>query len=94
MLLDLDEAIRLEEQHNAFERERRARAEARRQKMTMPSRYSGRFKTQAEYEAAVWHFMSYKPSESDMEDDDDDYDDPENEGVCSLLAQAVLYADT
>lgn len=83
-MLDLDEAIALEDQHNAFEQERRAHAEARREKMVMPSRHdaAGRFKTREEYEAAVWRFMNYKPTDSDMEgDDDEDYEDPEDEGI-------------
>lgn len=87
--MDIDEAIALEEQHNAFEQERRARAEARREKMTMPSRQAGpgRFQTREEYEAAVWRFMSHKPTDSDMEggdDEDDDYEDPD-EGIYAPL---------
>lgn len=85
-MMDIDEAIALEEQRNAFDRERRAKAEARRQKLTMPSRQSGpgRFATQEEFEKAMWAFMNQKPSESDL-DDDDDYEDPEDEGVYFLL---------
>ena len=86
--MDIDEAIALEEQHNAFEQERRTKAETRRQKLTMPSRQSGpgRFTTQEEFEKAMWAFMNHKPSDSDMEDDDDDddeYDDPDDEGASS-----------
>ena len=74
--MDMDEAIALEEQHNAFEQERRAKAEARRQKLTMPSRQDpGRFATQEEIEKAMWAFMNHKPSDSDLEDLEDSDDE-------------------
>ena len=89
--MDIDEAIALEEQHNAFEQERRAKAEARRQKLTMPTRHSGpgRFATQEEFEKAMWAFMNHKPTDSDMEDDDEEYVSKSSKSQLSIAYERV-----
>jgi hypothetical protein len=89
-IMDLDEAIALEEQHNAFQREHRALKEARRERLTMPTRNvndgSGRILSREEYESKVRAFMSYKPTDSDLEGEDEDDEDPDDEGTAELVS--------
>ena len=93
--------MELEQKHNAEEKARRERAEARRQKLTMPKPQlgPGMAQTREEYEAKVWAFMNYKPSESDLEDFDEDeddedpaswFDDEEDDGI---KGQDIVYPD-
>lgn len=102
--ISLQEAIAIEEQQNAIERERRERAEARREKQAMPSRRtsSGRTLTREEYEAKVWAFMSHKPTDSDLEGEDDDEDDEDDDDPASwfhdeeddgIKGQDIVYPD-
>ncbi|THH13274.1 hypothetical protein EW146_g6926 [Bondarzewia mesenterica] len=71
----LQEAIQLEQQAHALDRERKQRILERKRRMGLP--IDGEILTRQEREARIWAFMSYKPTESDLEDDDDD-DDPAN----------------
>ncbi|EJD01181.1 uncharacterized protein FOMMEDRAFT_89417, partial [Fomitiporia mediterranea MF3/22] len=100
--LSHEEAMELERQHNAFERERREREEARREKMTLPTRETsqGRTLTSDEYAAKVWAFMNYKPTDSDLEgedEDDEDDDDPaswfHDEEDDGIKGQDIIYPD-
>ncbi|KAL5527638.1 hypothetical protein ACEPAG_6439 [Sanghuangporus baumii] len=101
--LSLQEAIAIEERQNAIERERRERAEARREKQSMPTQTtpSGRTLTREEYQAKVWEFMAYKPTDSDMEGEDEDEDDEDEDPASwfhddeddGIKGQNIVYPD-
>ena len=101
--MSISEAIELEQKQNAIERERRERAEARRERMTMPSTTtpSGRKLTREEYEAKVWAFMNYKPTDSDLEGEDEDEEDDEDPASWfhddqddGIKGQNIVYPDS
>jgi len=67
----MDEAMELE--RAAFLRDKQ-RAEEKTQRQVAATATNPAL-TREERKARIWAFMTYKPSESDMEDDDDDSDD-------------------
>lgn len=69
--LSFEEAVELEQQAHAADLERKQRLLERRQKQGLVAA-KGRMPTREEQEARIWAFMNYKPSESDLEDGDDD----------------------
>lgn len=97
--MSLEDAIVLEQQHNALEKERRARALERQEKLNMPKRPGpGMATSREEYEQKVWAFMNHKPTDSDLEDDDDeDDDDPstwfEDDQDDGVKGQDIVYPD-
>jgi len=77
-VLNFQEAMEIEARAHALERERIERAREKRQMRQMPQRKDA--SSRAEFEARMWAFVNYKPTDSDMEDDSDmdDDDDPED----------------
>jgi len=73
--LSLREAIELEQQAHARDAERRQQALERKQRMGISP--GAEFMTQQEREARIWAFMNYKPTDSDLEDEDE-YDSDED----------------
>ncbi|THH33577.1 hypothetical protein EUX98_g539 [Antrodiella citrinella] len=72
-----EEAARIERETHAQDERRRQEAEERRRRKGLPIK--GEVLSEKDRQARVWAFMTYKPSESDLEDDDDessDEDDP------------------
>ncbi|KLO19843.1 hypothetical protein SCHPADRAFT_992454 [Schizopora paradoxa] len=77
-IINFQEAMEIEARAHALERERVERAREKREMRQMPMRRDA--SSRAEFEARMWAFMNYKPSNSDNEDDSDfdDDDDPED----------------
>ncbi|KAI0254911.1 hypothetical protein BJV78DRAFT_1279984 [Lactifluus subvellereus] len=75
--LSLEEAVELEQRAHAADLERKQRLLEKRQRLGLVT-VNGRTLTQEEQDARIWAFMNYKPSGSDLEDDDAD-DDSEDE---------------
>ncbi|TFY82596.1 hypothetical protein EWM64_g1408 [Hericium alpestre] len=67
------EAVRLEQEAHALERERKQRIEEKRRRMGIP--LEGEMLSKQEREARIWAFMNYKPTDSDLEDEEDDEED-------------------
>ncbi|KAJ7699953.1 hypothetical protein B0H17DRAFT_1158002 [Mycena rosella] len=75
--LSMQEAIRLEQVAHAADKERQDRLLEKRRRMGMS--IPGEQLTRQEREARMWAFMNHKPTDSDLEDDDEDEysdDDP------------------
>ncbi|KAH8986163.1 hypothetical protein EDB83DRAFT_2514661 [Lactarius deliciosus] len=73
--LSFEEAAELEQRAHAADLERKQRLLEKRQKQGL-GMVKDRVLTREEQEARIWAFMNYKPSDSDLEDDDgDDLDD-------------------
>ncbi|KAI0082563.1 hypothetical protein K474DRAFT_1655363 [Panus rudis PR-1116 ss-1] len=72
------EAVRLEQEAHAADRARKEAMEERKRRMGLPIK--GEVLTRAEMDARMWAFLTYKPTDSDLEDedeyDDSDEDDP------------------
>lgn len=75
--LSYEEAVELEQRAHAADLERKQRLLEKRQKQGLVM-VKNRVPTREEQEARIWAFMNYKPSESDLEDDDGDYSDDED----------------
>lgn len=73
----LEEAEELEQQAHAADLERKRRLLERREKQGLTTVNGGAL-TREGREARIWAFMSYKGSESDLEDDDDDDSEDED----------------
>jgi len=71
--LTLQEAIQIEQEAHAADRARQQALEEKRRRQGLV--VNGEILTRQEREARMWAFMSYKPTDSDLEDDDDDEDD-------------------
>ncbi|RDB22634.1 hypothetical protein Hypma_010334 [Hypsizygus marmoreus] len=71
-VLSLQEAMSLEQQAHRREKEREERIAEKKRRLGMPIR--GEVLTKQEREARIWAFMNHKPTESDMEYDEDDED--------------------
>ncbi|KAI0921341.1 hypothetical protein AcW1_004655 [Taiwanofungus camphoratus] len=67
-----EEAVRIEQEAHARDLKRQQELEERKRRQGVPIR--GEVLTRHEREARMWAFMSYKPTESDLEDDDEDED--------------------
>ncbi|KAF7794561.1 hypothetical protein EIP86_005696 [Pleurotus ostreatoroseus] len=79
-----EEAVQIEQEAHSLElqrqREHEEKVADRRRRMGLPAKGEKRL-TREEQEARIWAFMTYKPTESDLEDDDDydsDDEDPAN----------------
>ncbi|CAL1701436.1 unnamed protein product [Somion occarium] len=68
-----DEAVRIEQETHALDMRRKQHLEEKKRRMGLPIK--GEVLTREEREARIWAFMTYKPTESDLEDDDDLEDD-------------------
>ncbi|KAH8988598.1 hypothetical protein EDB92DRAFT_1871468 [Lactarius akahatsu] len=75
--LSFEEAAELEQRAHAADLERKQRLLEKRQKQGL-GMVKDRVLTREEQEARIWAFMNYKPSESDLEDDDGDELDDED----------------
>lgn len=76
-LVSMEESIELERRAFLAEKERMAIRAARKERMAMPTPVTetGKRLTPKEYEAKVWAFMSYKPTDSDLEGEQEDAED-------------------
>ncbi|KAI0321847.1 hypothetical protein OF83DRAFT_1190458 [Amylostereum chailletii] len=70
--ISLQQAIQMEQEAQAQDRERKQRQLDKRLKHGLPM--EGERLTREEREARLWAFMNHKPTDSDLEDDDDDDD--------------------
>jgi hypothetical protein len=75
--LSFEQAAELEKRAHAADLERKQRILEKRQKQGLVT-VEDRVLTREEQEARIWAFMNYKPSESDLEDDDGDGSDDED----------------
>jgi hypothetical protein len=91
----LQEAVALEQQAHALDKERKERVIERKKRLGLP--IPGEVLTRQEREARIWAFMwvtsvlesqtreltyncrNHKPTESDLEDDDDDIDEDDDD---------------
>ncbi|KAF8558854.1 hypothetical protein OG21DRAFT_990798 [Imleria badia] len=75
--LSLQEAVELEQRAHAIDSERQQRSENRKRRIGLPVK--GEILSRQEMDARIRTFMNYKPTDSDLEDmdeDDDQDDDP------------------
>ncbi|KAF8450384.1 hypothetical protein L210DRAFT_292915 [Boletus edulis BED1] len=75
--LSLQEAVELEQRAHAIDMERQQRLNDRKRRIGLPVK--GEILSRQEMDARIWTFMNYKPTDSDLEDideDDSDEDDP------------------
>jgi hypothetical protein len=75
--LSLQEAVELERRAHAIDVERQQRSDDRKRRIGLPVK--GEILSRQEMDARIWAFMNYKPTDSDLEDmdeDDSDNDDP------------------
>ncbi|KIK65389.1 hypothetical protein GYMLUDRAFT_159178, partial [Collybiopsis luxurians FD-317 M1] len=71
-MLGMQEAIEIEQRAHAYDLQRKQRMEQKRLHHGYPMH--GEVMSREEREARIWAFMNYKPTESDLEDDDQDED--------------------
>ncbi|KAL0070874.1 hypothetical protein AAF712_002095 [Marasmius tenuissimus] len=76
--LSMQEAIEIEQRAHAQDRERQQKLIEKRRRQGLPIKGESNQESRAEFEARMWAFMTYKPTDSDMEDDDDEDDDDDD----------------
>jgi len=93
--LSFREAIELEQRAHIQDQERQRRLEEKR-KRTMP--LQGEILSKQEREARIWAFMNHKPTDSDLEDDSDEDDDPstwfEDDQDDGIKGQHIIQPDS
>ncbi|KAF9247177.1 hypothetical protein BU15DRAFT_38432 [Melanogaster broomeanus] len=75
--LSLQEAVELEQRAHSLDLARQQRADDRKRRLGLPVK--GEVLSRQEMDARIWMFMNYKPTDSDLEDmdeDDSEEDDP------------------
>ncbi|TDL29707.1 hypothetical protein BD410DRAFT_780189 [Rickenella mellea] len=77
----IQEAMDLEREAHMRDQERQQRTMEKRRKQGKV--LDGERLTREEAEARMWAFMTYKPTESDLEDEDDDDEDSDSEDISS-----------
>jgi len=72
--LSVQEAVELEQRAHALDLARQQRADDRKRRIGLPVK--GEVLSRQEMDARIWTFMNYKPTDSDLEDmDEDDWND-------------------
>ncbi|KAH0840056.1 hypothetical protein J3R83DRAFT_1023 [Lanmaoa asiatica] len=97
--LSLQEAVELEQRAHVIDLERQQRSDDRKRRIGLPVR--GEVLSRQEMDARIWAFMNYKPTDSDLEDmdeDDADDDDPstwfEDDQDDGIKGQDIIPPDT
>ncbi|KAG8218772.1 hypothetical protein J3R82DRAFT_4447 [Butyriboletus roseoflavus] len=71
--LSLQEAVELEQRAHVIDLERQQRSDDRKRRIGLPVK--GEVLSRQEIDARIWAFMNYKPTDSDLEDMDEDNSD-------------------
>ncbi|KAH7887860.1 hypothetical protein F5I97DRAFT_1952125 [Phlebopus sp. FC_14] len=74
--LSLQEAVELEQRAHAQDLARQRRVDDRKRRIGLPAK--GEVLSRQEMDARIWAFMNYKPTDSDLEDMDEDEEDDED----------------
>ncbi|KAK7061612.1 PI31 proteasome regulator N-terminal-domain-containing protein [Favolaschia claudopus] len=75
--MSMQEAIELEQHAHQQDKERQERVLEKKRRMGMP--IPGEQLTDSEKQARIWAFMNYKPTDSDLEGDDEEFDDSDDD---------------
>ncbi|EPQ59326.1 hypothetical protein GLOTRDRAFT_33193, partial [Gloeophyllum trabeum ATCC 11539] len=79
--LSFQEAVEIEKRAHAHDLMKKQKINERKMRQGLPIK--GEVLTRAEMDARMWAFLSYKPTESDMEDEDDEDEDDSDDDPAS-----------